>query len=256
MDRRLFLRISFWAVAVNLLKLSGLSHCFATSRYFPHDNLPCVALIIDDIGYSRSRAWQFLRLNVPLTFSILPRLKYSSDLAFEIRSKGHEIMLHQPMEPVSASYDPGPGALFTGYETERIMRIMAENISEVPFAVGVNNHMGSRFTACPEDINKALTFIKHQHLYFVDSITSNRSIAYQTARKMNMATTKRNVFLDTNPSESAVLNQLARLVQAAKAHGQAVGIGHPHPQTARALDYFLSQGGMSEVALVSVSQIL
>lgn len=256
MDRRLFLRTCFWAATGNLLRLSGLSRCFAASRFVPYRGLPRVALIIDDIGHSRRRARQFLKLNAPLTFSILPRLTYSYDLSFEIRSKGHEIMLHQPMEPVSANYDPGPGALYTGYEIERIARIMDKNISEVPFAVGVNNHMGSRFTSCPNDINKALTFIKNRRLYFVDSITSNRSVAYQTARKMDIATAKRNVFLDTTPEETAILSQLTKLMQAAKTYGQAIGIGHPYPQTARALDYFLSHIDLSEVTLVSVSQIL
>jgi uncharacterized protein len=256
MDRRLFLRTCFWATTGNLLGLSGLSRSFAASHLGSYRRLPRVALIIDDIGHNQHRARQFLKLNAPLTFSILPRLKYSYDLSFEIRAKGHEIMLHQPMEPFSASYDPGPGALYSGYEIEKIVRIMDENISAVPFAAGVNNHMGSRFTACPEDIDKALTFIKNRHLYFVDSITSNRSIAYQTARKMDMATAKRNVFIDTIPKEATILKQLAKLVQTAKTYGHAIGIGHPYPQTARALEYFLSHNDLSEITIVSVSQIL
>lgn len=245
MDRRLFLRTCFWAATVNLLGLSGLSRSFAANRFAPYRRRPRVALIIDDIGHSRQRARQFLKLNAPLTFSILPRLRYSYDLSFEIRAKGHEIMLHQPMEPFSANFDPGPGALYSGYKIEQIDRIMDKNISAVPFAAGVNNHMGSRFTACPDDIDKALTFIKSRRLYFVDSITSNRSVAYQTARKMDMATAKRNIFLDTTPKETAILKQLAKLVQTAKTFGHAIGIGHPYPQTARSLDYFLTNNDKS-----------
>jgi len=69
-------------------------------------------------------------------------------------------MLHQPMQPYNSSLDPGPGALYEGDNSSRIIEIIEENISEVPLTIGVNNHMGSRFTECQREIYETLRVIK------------------------------------------------------------------------------------------------
>jgi len=249
MNRRAFLFKGAFFLAGSLFGLNSFSRAFAFFR-------PRIAIIIDDIGYSFSRARQFLELNVPITFSILPRLAKSNALAIEIRSRGHEIMLHQPMEPYSSKFDPGPGALYVGYEPDRIVSIIEENISDVPFAVGVNNHMGSRFTGCKKETNEALKVVKERGLFFVDSLTSSHSVAYETARKLNMAAACRNFFLDNYINESAILSQLNKLKKHAQKYGQAVGIGHPFPETARAIGRFSTSLKDSEVSLVHVSKII
>jgi len=96
-----------------------------------------ISLIIDDMGYSLSRTEQFLNLEIPLTFSILPRLPRSEKVALEIHAQGHEIMLHQPMQPYNADLDPGPGALYVGDGTKKITRIVEENISSLPLFQGL-----------------------------------------------------------------------------------------------------------------------
>jgi polysaccharide deacetylase 2 family uncharacterized protein YibQ len=249
LDRRRFLLRSASFLAGTLLGLNALPRAHAASR-------PMIALIIDDIGYSLSRARQFLDLDAPITFAILPRLARSHDLAQEIHARGHEIMLHQPMEPYNSSLDPGPGALFVGDGTEKIVGVMEENITQVPFAAGVNNHMGSKFTASPTEMKEALSFIKGQDLFFVDSLTSGRSTAYRTAKRLHMATACRNVFLDNVPRESAVFGQLCKLQKCALSQGRAIGIGHPFLQTARALQRFLEGLPNSECSLVHASQVL
>jgi len=257
MDRRSFLLKSASLLAGSLFGMNGFSRAFGFEE---HENKTFfktrIALIIDDIGYSFSRARQFLELGVPITFSILPRLANSYDLAVEIHDKGHEIMLHQPMEPYNSNLDPGPGALYVGYEAETIVSIMEENISDVPFAVGVNNHMGSRFTECHKAINEALAVVKNRGLFFVDSFTSSRSIAYKIARRLHMVTACRNIFLDNHLNESAILSQLHKLKKHARKYGRAVGIGHPFPETARAIEQFLSSRMDHDVSLVHVSKVL
>ncbi len=219
-------------------------------------SFPRIALIIDDIGYSLYRAKLFLDLQMPLTFSILPRLPHSYDLALEIHRSGHEVMLHQPMEPVNARLDPGPGALYRGYAPQSIMRIMNENISAVPNAVGVNNHMGSRFTACPREMCDTLSIIKASGFFFIDSLTSNSSVACQIARRFEMSAAARNIFLDSNPYETFISSQLAKLKRYAKKYGSAIAIGHPLPETAKALKRFSINLKDYGITLVPVSNIL
>jgi len=257
MDRRGFLFKSASLMAGSLFGLNSFSKALAFGEHLNKPFFqPRIALIIDDIGYSLSRARQFLELEVPITFSILPHLANSHELAMKIHGKGHEIMLHQPMEPYNPDLDPGPGALYVGYEAERIVRIMEENISGVPFAVGVNNHMGSRFTECQKEINEVIKVIDKRCLFFVDSLTSSCSMAYKTARKLRVSAACRNIFLDNIHDESAILSQLRKLKKHARKYGRAIGIGHPYQETARAIDQFLPGFKESGVSLVHVSRVL
>jgi hypothetical protein len=217
---------------------------------------PRLAIIIDDIGYSLSRARRFIDLGIPITFSILPRLPDSFKASIEIKNNGHDIMLHQPMEPCNSSLDPGPGALFAGYGKERITKIIEDNISEVPFASGINNHMGSKFTALQDKMHYALSIIKDKKMFFVDSLTSGSSKGFTTARSLNMAAAQRNVFLDNLPVEEAILSQLSKLVKIAHIHGTAIGIGHPFPETASAIKAFCGSPAGHSVSLVHISAVI
>ena len=148
MDRRDFLLKSTSFLLGSLFGFNAFSKAFAfqgPEKGSPFQ--PCIALIIDDIGVAYCYARPFLELGIPITFAVLPRLQKTHSLALEIHNQGHEIMLHQPMEPFQSDIDPGPGALYVGDGLDRIVETMEENISEVPFASGVNNHMGSRFTS-------------------------------------------------------------------------------------------------------------
>jgi len=217
---------------------------------------PQIALIIDDIGHSRSLAEPFVALHTPLTFSILPHLVYSRELARDFHRQGYEVMLHQPMEPYNDCCDPGPGAVFVGDNAQRIKTTIQSNIQEIPFARGVNNHMGSRFTASSYEIAAALRVIRSRKLFFIDSFTSNRSLAHATAKQYRIPTAYRNIFLDNVRDESAILSQLMQLENHALRHGRAIGIGHPFAETARAIGRFAEQLRRSPATLVPVSKIL
>jgi len=257
MDRRTFLLSSSSFVLGSLLGLNSPSKAFA----FDHtdQNLritPCLALIIDDIGATLSHAKSFLDLDVPMTFAILPRLSKTEESAFLIHKEGHEIMLHQPMEPRDRGLSPGPGALYVGDEPTKISHIMEQNISSVPFATGVNNHMGSRFTSSPKEMLETLQVVKDRGLFFVDSLTAGDSKGYMTAKTLHLPSTSRDVFLDNKVEESAILRQLHQLKEIALRHGYAVGIGHPHIETSRAIRHFLKGIKEAEFELVHMSDVL
>ncbi|MBW1936409.1 MAG: divergent polysaccharide deacetylase family protein [Deltaproteobacteria bacterium] len=258
MDRRKFLVRGASFLMGSLLGLNTFSRAFACNENYKTSLLqPCIALIIDDIGCSVRRARQFLELGAPITFAVLPRLSWSEKLAFEIHSEGHEIMLHQPMEPIDSRINPGPGALYAGDAPGRITKVLEENISAVPFAKGVNNHMGSRFTACEREMFEALEIVKGNGLFFVDSLTTNRSKGYKTARKLHIPSAARNIFLDNRLDLPDILNQLRRLKKIALKYGHSIAIGHPFPETARAIGLFLGEDiKHSNIKLVHISSLV
>ncbi|MEW6185259.1 MAG: divergent polysaccharide deacetylase family protein [Thermodesulfobacteriota bacterium] len=255
MNRRAFLFQS------GSIFLSGFLGPGTWSRAFGFSNpgktsLPRIALIIDDFGYSRSQAKWFWDLGVPITFAILPKLEKSLDLAHEIHARGHEIMLHQPMEPQDSHLNPGPGAIFVGYGAERIKNVVQENIAAIPYASGVNNHMGSRLTECQREMQAVLHVVEQHDLFFVDSFTSTQSVAYREASKRQLPSARRNVFLDHYRIEAQILNQLLQLEFHARAHGSAIGIGHPYPETSRAIARYLTAPHNPAKYLVHMSMVL
>ena len=257
MDRRNFLLKSTSFLVGSLFGLNAFSKALASEE---PENSPSfqsrIALIIDDIGVAFCHARPFLELGIPMTFAVLPRLAKTHNLALQIHNQGHEIMLHQPMEPFQSDIDPGPGALYVGDGINRIVETMEENISRVPYAVGVNNHMGSRFTACQREMSEVLEVIKNKHLFFVDSLTTNRSKAYKTAKTLEVTTARRDIFLDHRLEESAILSQLHKLKRIAMKYGRAIGIGHPFPETARALKVFLSDNDPPDLSFVHMSRVM
>ncbi len=269
-DRRLFLTKSLAFLAGALLGCDFFSRAEASEKLtftipkrqwktcLAPFSPPRIALIIDDIGSSISRTRGFLALGLPITFSILPQLPYSEFLAEEIHREGHEIMLHQPMEPYCHEIDPGPGAVYVSYRGPKIENIVEKNLLQIPQAKGVNNHMGSRFTSSSRKVAQALRIIKQKDLFFVDSLTTVHSKAYMMAKRLHMRTAPRNVFLDDPPDLPEIRFQLRHLAHHALQYGSAIGIGHPHLTTLRALHEFRLDlaDRAPELELVPVSHLL
>jgi len=257
MDRRTFILSSSSFVLNNLIGLNFASKAFGFGHIDQKPQIkPRIALIIDDIGASLTHAKRFLELNIPISFAVLPHLAKSEESACLIHQEGHEIMLHQPMEPRDPGLSPGPGALYVGDEAKRISHIVEENISSIPFATGMNNHMGSRFTACPKEMLETLQVAKSKGLFFVDSLTAGDSKGFKTAKTLHMPSTSRDVFLDNRVELDAIVHQLHHLNEIALRHGQAVGIGHPFIETARAIGLFLKGLKDAEFPFVHMSALL
>lgn len=254
MDRRKFL------VKSAGLLFGGLfaTHISAAAEMFipPETAAPRIALIIDDIGFNLRRAAHFLTAGIPITFSILPRLCCSEVSARALHESGHEIMLHQPMEPFSTRVDPGPGAIFVDDRPERVRDVVAENIATLPHIVGVNNHMGSRYTQLPRKMDQALDVVRANDLFFVDSLTTGHSTAFARARQMGVDTIRRDLFLDTQRDEKAVFGQMKHLGKIASKYGRAIGIGHPRPETLAGIQRFLETPESEEVRFSYISHLL
>jgi len=257
MYRRKFIIKSASFLLGSLLGSNLFSKALACERTGKSELLePLLALIIDDIGPSVSRAKLFSDFGIPMTFAVLPRFLKSEDLAHEFHEAGHEIMLHQPMEPKNPEVDPGPGALYVGDGPDKILKVMEMNIAAVPYAAGVNNHMGSKFTAHHKEMHQTLQIVKQRGLFFVDSLTASDSKGYKTARGLHMPVACRNSFLDNQLDVAVILRQLQKLARISLNYGHAIGIGHPYPETAKAIEVFLKDFKAPEIRFVGVSQLV
>ena len=201
----------------------------------PGRQLPQVAIIIDDLGYHKKVGDDFLDFPIELTYSFLPFAPYTEKQEKIAFFSGKTVLLHLPLEPRGKEWDPGPGALFLSDSTEQQKRKFEQDLALVPHAVGVNNHMGSRFTSDISAMTEVLMFIKENGLFFVDSFTSADSKGWETAMELKVRTARRNVFLDNSRLKVDICRQLQKLVEVAESYGVAIGIGHPHPETYRAL---------------------
>ncbi|MFW5906566.1 MAG: divergent polysaccharide deacetylase family protein, partial [Desulfobia sp.] len=194
-----------------------------------------LAIIIDDMGEDFKIGSALIDLNLPLSFSFLPFASHNENLLQAAAQQKRDILLHLPMEPENGDWDPGRGALYTAMSPARIKMTIAANLAEVPSAIGVNNHMGSGFTADRRSMSTCLSFLKQRDLFFIDSLTSNRSLGFSLARNKGLKTAKRDIFLDNKKNVEEIKKNISSLIEIARKHGQSIGIGHPYPETLEAL---------------------
>ena len=214
------------------------------------------AIIIDDLGQNLAAAHQLAGLHYPLTFSIMPRVRYTRQIAELARASGHEVMLHLPMQPLPSSHARvSAHEIRAGMSRSDAERTVEQDLSLVPFVAGVNNHMGSQATADPVLMQAVMTVLASRRLFFIDSRTTADSVALDVARRMGVPAFYRSVFLDDSQNENYTLGQLRLFCDAVKRHGAAIAIGHPYPTTLAALGRFLPEFDREEIELVPASRL-
>jgi hypothetical protein len=215
------------------------------------------AIVIDDMGHDLEAAQKLLALSYPLTFSVLPHLRYTQETAQEAHRRGHEVMLHLPMEPEHSTHvSPGEGAILVGMSAAEVQRVVQNDLASVPYAMGVNNHMGSRATRDANLMANVMKVLANRRLYFIDSRTTAETTALDAARDQHLPAFYRAVFLDNTESLPYTLKQLREFRHTVEREGVALAIGHPHPTTIAALAQFLPELESSDIQLVAPSQIV
>ena len=213
-----------------------------------------IVLIIDDLGFEGQPIERVMALDPNINASILPNGNKAAAIARRFNAHGFEVLCHLPMEP-QGGQSPGRNAILTSMSDDEIRRVTIENIEAVPFARGVNNHMGSRATTDRRVMATVLGAIP-DGMYFIDSRTTGSSIAAKMAKEMNIRTAARHVFLDDVQSERNVRQQLANLAEAAEERGVAIGIGHPHAVTVRVLADAIPELRARGFRLVRASEVV
>ena len=212
-----------------------------------------IALIIDDIGYKQIDH-QVLKLPPEVTLSVLPFTPLSNQIATKAYAKGHEIMLHIPMQSLQGN-KLGKGGLNNAMSERELKQVLESALTDFPYAKGLNNHMGSLLTQLPQPMHWTMaTLAKHQ-LFFVDSSTTKYTIARTIAAKYHVPHIKRHVFLDNNLDKQALEHQFQHLLRLAKRRSKTVAIAHPHKETLTFLTNNLHRLQESGIELVPASQL-
>lgn len=195
-----------------------------------------LAIVIDDMGQSARFARGLSELPYPVTFSILPHMKRATQVAEIGQRAGLDVLLHLPMEPKGyPGVRPGPGALFTSMSEAEILSTLRNDLDQVPSAVGVNNHMGSKFTQDTAGMSVVMGELKLRGLFFLDSLTTPGSVAGKEGQNAGLTMYRRNYFLDNIRDVRSIRRQLEKAQRYAARQGQAIAIGHPYPETLAAL---------------------
>jgi len=216
---------------------------------------PKLALIIDDCGQWPETERGFIALAIPLTLSVLPDVRFNHAIEREASAAGKGVMLHLPMETMSG-LNPGPGKVTTEMDDAAIAAQVQHDLDDVDLATGVNNHEGSKATADSRVMNDVAAVLARDDRFFIDSLTSSKSIAESTARAHGVRVAARDVFLDNRADVAYTEGQLREAVAIAKRQGSAIAIGHPRPTTLEAVRDLVPELQAEGVDFVLVSSLV
>ncbi|WP_370973908.1 divergent polysaccharide deacetylase family protein [Enterobacter wuhouensis] len=213
-----------------------------------------LAIVIDDFGYRPHYENQVLAMPSAISVAVLPNAPHAREMATKAHNSGHQVLIHLPMAPISKQ-PLEKDTLRPEMSSDEIDRIIREAYNKVPYAVGLNNHMGSAMTSSLYGMLKVMQSLERYNLYFLDSVTIGNSQAMRAAQGTGVKVIKRKVFLDDTQNEADIRFQFNRAVQLARRNGSAIAIGHPHPSTVRVLQQMLPTLP-SDITLVRPSDLL
>ncbi|MBI1363257.1 MAG: hypothetical protein GC134_04680 [Proteobacteria bacterium] len=236
----------------------------------PPPSLPAdakrVAIVIDDMGVNVEQSEKMVQTMPPeVTLSFLPYGHGTEKQSREAKEKGHEIMLHLPMEPLprtgdehgTIQIDPGPNALFIEQSAAEIVSKTEVNLKDLlPLIVGINNHMGSRFTGNRGAMRPVLELADKLGLFFMDSLTTGKSEVKTAAQGLALPLLERDVFIDHYEDMPHLEQALAHIEARAKTHGKVIAIGHPHPRTIEALQKWIPTLAEKGIYLVPITEMI
>lgn len=216
-----------------------------------------IGIIIDDMGHNLQHGRELIDLPYQLTFAILPKRPFSVALANIADADDKEVMVHLPMQSMR-SIDLGAGALTLDLTSEQFKHTVRDSIASIPHAKGVNNHMGSLLTRHPGHMAWLMDVLSesNENLYFVDSRTTNATVAAKVAKEHLVPHIDRDVFIDNIQRKKQIAGQLQRLTKLAKEKGYAIGIGHPYPETIQALKEYLPTLSSQNIQVVPITELV
>lgn len=217
---------------------------------------PAIAIVLDDLALNLPNTRKAITLPAPLSMAFMTYGYDLERLTRSAREAGHELLVHMPMEPRDRSTDAGPNVLTTGMAEADLDQRIDWGLSRFEGFVGINNHMGSRFTASAPDMALVMAALKQRGLMFLDSQTVSDSVGGQVAEASGVPFARRDVFIDNTPEPKAIRAQLAKLERLASRRGYAVGIGHPYSETIKVLEAWIPEARARGFVFVPISNIV
>lgn len=228
---------------------------FAAAAEVP-SGAPVIAIVLDDLGIDKRRSRRAVSLPAPITLAYLPYAEGLEEQTAEARGRGHELLVHMPMQPHGVNSDPGPNVLDMRLGAIEVLTRLEWNLDRFSGYVGVNNHMGSLFTESEEGMRLVAEGLRDRGLMFLDSLTSSKSVAAGTAESLGVPTTTRDVFLDNTDTAAEVEMRLEQTERVARKTGTAIAIGHPRDATLNVLADWIPKARAAGFALVPLTAVL
>ena len=201
------------------------------------DATKVIVLVIDDFGYRNdSVSDRFLNLPVPITCAVLPGHSQSASIAKKAIKSGKEVIIHMPMESSISMTGEDEFKLKVGMTSEEIEWRLNEALKEIPEAIGINNHQGSKATTNGKVMGVVASVLKNKNKFFLDSRTSSKTVGEKTMRSVGVLTARRHIFLDNDLNIDNISKQLDKLVALSQKKGMAIGIGHVKANTLKVLE--------------------
>lgn len=192
-----------------------------------------------------------------LTFAILPNTPHAREVALLAHRDGSEVMLHLPMEPHEEEfYSLEKDTVLTGMSHREIQKILLNDLKQIPYVRGVNNHMGSKATEDPKVMQALMKALKKEKLYFIDSHTSPHTLGPEMAQRAGVASAQNDKFIDREKDVDAIKEAIRLAMKKAKREGKVVAIGHPHPLTAQAIKEMIPEIEREGIRLVFASEVV
>lgn len=213
-----------------------------------------LAIVIDDIGYRGKEDNAIYNLPKAVNVAIIPSAPYATARANKAFQQKRDILIHLPMQPKNSSQPIEAGALLVGMNEEKVNQIIQSARNQVPYAIGLNNHMGSRATTDKPLMQHLMKSLSEQKLFFLDSKTAGNSVAVQTAQDFGVKALERHIFLDDSDDLPDVQKQFQRAIEYARKHGTAIMIGHPRKNSVAVLEKGLANLP-ADIELVSIGQL-
>ncbi len=189
-----------------------------------------------------------------VSVAIFPNAPDSQMMMNKAHQQGREILIHLPMAPLSKQ-PLEKDTLTPSMSAAEVKRIVDQAIRNIPYAIGINNHMGSAMTSSRSGMDNVMQAMNAHNLFFLDSMTIGNTQSVNAAQGTRVKVIKRNVFLDDVQNEGEIRRQFERAIQLARKNGYAIAIGHPHPATVKVLQQMLPNLP-SDIVLVRPSELL
>ncbi|MEC8833753.1 MAG: divergent polysaccharide deacetylase family protein [Pseudomonadota bacterium] len=211
-----------------------------------------LAIVIDDVGYSREVGERVLALPNAVSIAVLPFTPQAVTLAAHAQAIGKDVLLHQPLESEIQS-KKADRTLTLNMSSDDIKREVTAALKSIPGVKGVSNHTGSRFTQDVPSMNALMSVISAHGLFFLDSRTTARTVAMRVAMDWGVPAVRRDVFLDHDREVRAINAAFERALGIANRRGYAILIAHPHDITLQFLETRLPT--LQKTTLVPVSSL-
>ena len=210
---------------------SANSHSKRKSHKAPNGG-PKLAIIMDDIS-TNAQASELKKLSIKVTPSIFPPEKQHPKTA-ELAKEFSVYMVHLPLQALNYTNEKA-NTLRTGDSKEKISQRIKDIKNDFKGVKYINNHTGSGFTSDFKSTLALLDELKNSEIYFIDSLTTNKSTVLDASKKLGLKYAYRDVFLDNEQNVSKILKMINNAVAVAKKDGVAIAICHPYKSTFEAL---------------------